>query len=57
LRQRPGLQADPRQIEAERGEPADQHFRLTDDFRLSKIFPAPSTTRTLDASKDTSIPA
>ena len=39
LRQRPGLQADPRQIKPERGEPADQRFRFAGDLRLSHNLP------------------
>jgi hypothetical protein len=42
----------------ERSEPADQRFPGSlGAFASRAIFPAPSTTQTLDASKDTSIPA
>jgi len=39
LPQRPGLQANPRRIEAARGEPADQRFRLAGELRLSNDLP------------------
>ena len=57
LRQRTGLQPDPRHRKANLAEPGDQCRWLAGNLRPRTIRPDASTTHTLELSSDTSVPA